>query len=286
MAETAFQIQYRQEFIHGFEQLVSLVRTFTTTESVIKGNQATFLVADSGGAEAKTRGVNGLIPARGDNLNQPVATLVEWHDLVRKTDFNIFASQGNQRAIMQATTVGVVNRKIDQDIFGDLATSTVNIGVAATANTLRTLRAKTVLGNNDVPWDGWISFVITPAYEAYMMGENDFSSRDFSQNGPIDGADLAWRDRPQSYRWLGMNWCVHPNLNGGGGPGSATEETYMFHRSAIGHAYNADDMEMRVGYDEEQDYSWARCSIYMGSVLLQNSGVCIVAHDGSALVAA
>jgi hypothetical protein len=259
MAETAFQIQYRQEFIHGFEQLVSLIRGYTTTESVIKGNQATFLVADSGGAEAKTRGVNGLIPARGDNLNQPVATLVEWHDLVRKTDFNIFASQGNQRAIMQATSMGVINRKIDQDIFGDLATSTVNIGAAVTADTLRTLRAKTVLGNNDVPWDGWISFVITPAYEAY---------------------------RPQQYRWLGMNWCVHPNLNGGGGPGSATEETYMFHRSAIGHAYNADDMEMRVGYDEEQDYSWTRCSIYMGSVLLQNSGVCIVAHDGSALVAA
>jgi hypothetical protein len=97
MAETAFQIQYRQEFIHGFEQLVSLIRGYTTTESVIKGNQATFLVADSGGAEAKTRGVNGLIPARGDNLNQPVATLVEWHDLVRKTDFNIFASQGKTR---------------------------------------------------------------------------------------------------------------------------------------------------------------------------------------------
>jgi hypothetical protein len=286
MPETAFQIQYRQEFIHGFEQLVSLVREFTTTETVIKGNQATFLVADSGGAEAKTRGVNGLIPARGDNLNQPVATLIEWHDLVRKTDFNIFASQGNQRAIMQATCMGVINRKIDQDVFGELATSTVNIGAAVVSSTLRVLRAKTVLGNNDVPWDGWISFVITPATEAYMMGENDFSSRDYTQNGPFDAADPAWRDRPQSYRWLGMNWCVHPNLNGGGGPGSATEETYMFHKSAIGHAYNADDLEMRVGYDEEQDYSWARCSIYMGSQLLQNSGVVIVAHDGSALVAA
>jgi len=286
MAETAFQIQYRQEFIHGFEQLVSLIRGFTTTESVIKGNQATFLVADSGGATAKTRGVNGLIPARGDNLSQPVATLVEWHDLVRKTDFNIFASQGNPRAIMQATCMGVINRKIDQDIFGELATSTVNIGAAVVADTLRTLRAKTVLGNNDVPWDGNITFTVTPAYEAYMMGENDFLSRDFTMNGPFDGADPAWKDRPQSYRWLGMNWCVHPNLNGGGGPGSATEETYMYHKSAIGHAYNADDLEMRVGYDEEQDYSWARCSIYMGSQLLQNSGVCLVAHNGVALAPA
>jgi len=286
MAETAFQTQYRQEFIAGFEQLISLLRGFTTTEATIKGNTATFLVADSGGATAKTRGVNGLIPARGDNLAQPAATLVEWHDLVRKTDFNIFASQGNQRAIMQQTSMGVVNRKMDQDVLGELATSSVNIGAAAVASTLRTLRAKTVLGNNDVPWDGNISFVVTPATEAYMLTADDFSSRDYSMNGPMDAADPAWRDRPQAYRWLGINWCVHPNLTGGGGAGSATEETYMFHKSAIGHAYNADDMEARAGYDEEQDYSWARCSIYMGSQLLQGSGVCIVAHDGSALAAA
>jgi len=124
-------VQYRQEFIAAFEQHQSLLRESTTTEAVIKGNQATFLVAGSGGATAKTRGVNGLIPARGDDLQQPVATLVEWHDLVRKTDFNIFASQGNQRAIMQMTCMAVINRKIDQDIITELATGTISTGVAA-----------------------------------------------------------------------------------------------------------------------------------------------------------
>ena len=48
MAETAFQIQYRQEFIAGFEQRQSLLRSHTTTEAVIKGNQATVLVAPDG----------------------------------------------------------------------------------------------------------------------------------------------------------------------------------------------------------------------------------------------
>ena len=280
MAETAFQIQYRQEFIAGFEQLQSLLRDAVTTEAVIKGNQATFLVADSGGATAKTRGVNGLIPARGDNLTQPVATLIEWHDLVRKTDFNIFASQGNQRAIMQQTCMGVINRKIDQDIITELATGTNNLGAAAIADTLRCLRSKTFLGEQEVPWDGWITKLVTPGYEAYMMGENDFSSRDFTMNGPFDYADPAWKDRPQSYRWLGMNWIVHPNLPG---VGTANETTFTFHKSAIGHAYNADNIEARAGYDEEQDYSWSRCSIYMGSVLLQDSGVILDAHDASAL---
>ncbi len=83
MANTAFQIQYRQEFIAGFEQRQSLLRDTVTTESVIKGNQATFLIADSGDATAVTRGVDGLIPSRHDDLTQTTATLVEWHDLVK-----------------------------------------------------------------------------------------------------------------------------------------------------------------------------------------------------------
>ena len=282
MAETAFQIQYRQEFIAGFEQLQSLLRSYVTTESVIKGNQATFLVADSGGATAKTRGVNGLIPARGDNLSQPVATLVEWHDLVRKTDFNIFASQGNQRAIMQQTCMGVINRKIDQDIITELNTATVTAGAAAvTADLGLTLRAKTILGVAEVPWDSNICMLVTPAYEAFMMQVKEFGSREYIDGGPTRHADPAWRDRPIAYMWLNMMWIVHPNLPG---VGTNAEKCFCFHKSAIGHAFNADNLEARAGYDEEQDYSWSRCSIYMGSQLLQNSGIVVINHDGSSLV--
>jgi len=59
--------------------MTSRLRSTTVTEVVIKGNQATFLVADSGSAVAKTRGANGLIPARADNLTQLTAVLNEWH---------------------------------------------------------------------------------------------------------------------------------------------------------------------------------------------------------------
>lgn len=128
MSDTAFQIQYRDEVIAGFEQRQSLLRNTVTTEAVIKGNQAVFLVADSGDATATTRGVNGMIPARADTNAQNTATLLEQHDLVRKTRFNIFASQGNQRQIMQETSMGVINRKIDDDIITTLNTGTVTLG--------------------------------------------------------------------------------------------------------------------------------------------------------------
>jgi len=283
MAETAFQTMYREEFIAGFEQLQSLLRDTVTTEVQITGNVATFLVADSGGATAVTRGVNGLIPARGDNLSQPTATLVEWHDLVRKTSWNIFASQGNQRAIMQQTCMGVINRKIDDDIITELNTGTVNTGSAVIADLGLVMKAKTILGNASVPWDMNICALITPAFEAYMMQVTEFSSRDYVGGPPMDKADPAWRDKPRGFYWLDMLWVVHPNL-----PGKATsaEKCFIYHKSAIGHAYNASNLQALAGYDEEQDYSWARCSIFMGSALLQNSGVVVVNHDGSALVAA
>ena len=63
-----------------FEEGTSWLRQTTVTEAVIKGNQATFMVAGSGGATATTRGINGLIVARADSMTQTTATLVEWHD--------------------------------------------------------------------------------------------------------------------------------------------------------------------------------------------------------------
>ena len=275
MADTAFQTQYRTEFIAGFEQRQSLVRSTVTTEAQIKGNQAVFLVADSGSATAVTRGVNGLIPARADNLNQYTATLAEWHDLVRRTSFNIFASQGDGRAIMQQTTQAVLNRKIDQDIITELSTGTNDTGTAQTGSLALAMYAKTILGNNEVPMDGNISALITPAFEAYLMQTKEFASADYVNNKPFE-SNLTM------FRWAGVNWIVHPNLTG---KGTNAEKCFMYHKDAIGHAADLAGLSTAVGFDEEQDYSFARATGYFGSKLLQNRGVVVINHDGSAYAA-
>lgn len=278
MADTAFQIQYRQEFVKQFEQRQSLLRTTCTTEAVIKGNQAVFLVAGTGGAQAVTRGINGLIPARADNMLQNTATLAEWHDLVRKTNFNVFASQGNQRAIMQETSMTVVNRKIDFDIIASLQTATINTGAAQPANLMLVTKAKTKLGNAGVPWDGNITFLITPGFEGYLMQIPEFANRLYVNKPPTDAADAAWRDKPQAYWWNGAMWIVHPNLPG---VGTAAEQCFAYHKSAIGHAFDTAGLETPVGYDEEQAYSWARASASIGTKVLQNSGIILINHDAS-----
>lgn len=275
MADTAFQTQYRDEFIAGFEQRQSLVRSTVTTEAEVKGNSAVFLVADSGSASAVTRGVNGLIPARADNLTQNTATLAEWHDLVRRTGFNLYASQGDGRRIMQETTMAVLNRKVDTDIITALETGTQDTGAAATMSLSLAMYGLAILGNNAVPMDGNISALITPGAYAYLMQTKEFASVDYVNNKPFENGMTM-------FRWAGVNWIVHPNLTG---KGTSAEKCIMYHKSAIGHACDTTSIQTAVGYDEEQDYSFARATAYMGSKLLQNSGVVIINHDGSAFAA-
>ncbi len=279
MAATAYQTQYRQEFIAGFEARQSKLRSTVVSEAVIKGNTATFLVADSGAATAVTRGVNGLIPARSDNLTQTSATLAEWHDLVQKTGFNVFASQGDQRRIMQETSMAVINRKIDLDILAQLDTATNDTGAVATASLAMVAKSKAILGINAVPTDEVDNMfaVVTPAFMAYLMQVTEFASADYVDSKPFTG-------RPGTMlRWYGVNWIESPLVTG---IGTATELCYMYHRNSIGHAVDTAGLQSPVGYNEEQDYSYARVSGFFGSKLLQNSGVVQMKHDGSAYVAA
>jgi hypothetical protein len=281
MADTAFQTQYRQEFIAGFEQKQSLLRECVTTEAVIQGNTAVFLVSDSGSGVATTRGVNGLIPARADNNVQNSCVLTEWHDLVRKTGFNIFASQGNQREIMQMTTMGVINRKIDEQIVAELATGTVGVGAGATPTISMFQNARVKLSNASVPWDSNICLVCQPSFLAFLEQAPEFANAQYVDLRPYAGSDQnpSWRDSPQAYRWRNTMLVEHPNL-----PGKATtaEKSFLFHKAAIGHAANVGEMQTPVGYQEEQDYSWARGSMFMGAKLLQNAGVVVITRDGTA----
>jgi len=272
MSTAAFQIQYRQEFVKGFEQRQKLLLGTVTTEAMIKGNQARFLVADSNGDEAVTRGVNGLIPARGDVETVSTVTLVEWHDLRRKTSFDIFASQSDQRRIMQMNSAAVINRKCDKEVIDALDAATVS-QATVTATLAEVLTAKTVLQQNKVPNDQNLTAIISPSFEAdLMIGTTSelFASRDYVTRTPYPGDDLAWKDEPVSYMWLGIQWIVHPDLTG---VGATTAKCYLYHKSAVGHAINMGEIQSVVGYDEEQDYSYARTSVYTGAQVIQTSGV-------------
>lgn len=290
MSDTAFQIQYRQEFIAGFEVGQSLLRNAVVTEAVIKGNQAVFLTADLGGAVAQTRGVNGYIPSRADNLNQYTATLIEQHDLVMRTGFNLFASQGDGRRIMQETSMKVINRTIDLDILSALSSTTNSLGTLTSgagtpANLALVTHARSKLGNNAVPIDEIenMYFVITPGFMSYLLQVKEFVNVQWVDVKPLTEPNLnngGGKGGRKMMRWAGFNWVETPLITGTAG---TNELCYAFHKNAIGHAVNSGDIVAMADYHRRQDYSWARTSVYMGSKMLQNKGIIQVVHDGSAM---
>ena len=276
MAESAPQIQYRQQMVSEFEEGMSWLRQTTVNEAVIKGNQATFLVAGSGGQTADTRGINGLIPANPASLTQNTATLVEWHHLERATRFNIFQSQGDLRRVMQENTRKVLNRRIDADIITQLDTASNNLGASATVSLHSVGKALTTLGENEVPVEEedkmWA--VATPAVRGYLMQTTEFNNHDYVEMKFLSGPAR------RVLRWAGFNWIFHPNLTGGG---TASEKCYFYHSDAIGSAFDSTELSTAIGYDDEQDYSFARASSFCGAVLLQQTGMVQFLHDATGI---
>lgn len=280
MAQNAPMIQYRQEFIQKFEQNKALLRETATTESMIKGLQATFLVSGSSGS-AVTRGINGNIPYRGGNLTQYTATLVEKHAPVERTGFNIFTSQGDERKMMYADCMASINQDIDDVIIDELNTGTNVLTTAQTADLNLVTKIKGILGNNSVPFDNNLTALVTPAFFGEISKVKEFGNAQYISGKPLEDGRPAWNDEPQIYIWQGFKWIVHPNLPG---KQTATEKCFFYHKRAIGHAVSKNDVQFMADYDAKQDSTWARATIYHGAKLMQNSGLIIATHDGSGYV--
>lgn len=276
MPESAPQIQYRQQFVAGFAQRQSLLRECVTTEAVIKGNQATFLIANDN-ATVVTRGINGNIPYQPNDTSQVTVTLVEKHAPVEMTGFNIFQSQGDQRRIMQMRSMNAINRDIDDVIITALNAATTTSPVTGAAGLAWFNRGFSLLARNDVG-EGDIYAVITPDAHRKLLEVSAFTSADFVEVKPLANMP-EYRGVRGYYNFAGVRVLVSNRL-----PGRTTSSAtcFMFHKDAIGHAANVNDVQALIGYDEKQDASWARTTLYQGALLLQNSGVIKMTHDDTA----
>jgi hypothetical protein len=256
------------------------LRIATVQEAVIKGNTAVFLVAGSGGVSATTRGVNGFIAFGVVNNAQKSCTLVEYHAPFETTDFNIFASQGDQKRIMQMASVAVLNRNIDSTIITELDAGVTNhagsTGVVGSVDIVE--RAVTILGNNEVPVDeeNNLFAIITPAFRSYLRQTTEYANGLYVDYKPFTGpVRRVWK-------WAGINWLCSVRLTG---LGTSAEKCYLLHKDSIGHAANMKDMEVDVGYERKQKNSWSNASLYHGTKTLQTAGMVQIIHDGSAYVA-
>jgi hypothetical protein len=274
MASSAAMTRYRDETVSAFEARVALLRATVTTEHMLNGNVATFLVAGSGGATPVTRGLDGRIPGRNNSLTQNACTLVEWHDKPTYTGFNAFESQGDARRISQDGCVAVMNRKIDDDILGSAGFGAATLGdsSASTADLNWILGHQAELGENDVDIGEMdkVFCALTPKAFAYLMQVKEFASGEYVEIKPFAGPARKF------YNWAGINFIRSTRLSG---MGTSSATCFMWHRDAIGHAIANGHPEVVPGYNAEDDYEFVRCTGFFGTKLLQNTGVRKMLHN-------
>lgn len=270
------QVLYRDEFVASFEQRQSYLRDSVTTESMIKGSSAVFLV--TGTADSmKERGVDGLIPAASEVDTQVTISLKEMHHRATVTGYDIFQAQSDRRRILQERGMKAANKEIDDTILTalDATTTTWNSGNAVVLSYPVLVDIITELYENQVDNDGGITCVWSPKAYARILTFAQATSIDYVNQKPLmDGYQAP-------FRFLGAQHIMHPRVPG---VGTSTAKCFVYHKAAIGHALDTAGIKIDVGYNGEHDYSYARHSVYHGAKILQNSGVIeVTTNDTTAL---
>ena len=278
MAYQITQQQYRDEWVVTFQRGETYLRYATTPEMMINGNQALFPI--QGTAVGVTgRGVNGLIPSDNPTDTQITIPLVERHRKETQTGFNIFTAHGNLREAMQNRGALALAREVDDEIISnglEQATNQFNGGTAITLTYGRVQDIMSDLLENNVYAMDMVTFVWTPKAWARLLTFDQFISSDYIEDNFLLGGATQ---RPRM--WNGAMHMVHTGLPG---VGTATANCYAFGKAAVGYAMNTEGIDVAIGYDEEDDYSFARHSLFHGSRLLQQSGIIEVVHDDTAAI--
>jgi hypothetical protein len=269
--------QYHREWTNVFQKGETYLKDTVMRETIMEGHsRAIFAFAGSAGRMYK-RGVNGLIPARNATDTQVPISLEEKHTLEKMTSFNIFTSQsGGLKRAMADRSAKAAAREIDYTIIDALAAATTayNSGSAVTLTLGKLVHIVSRLRANEV--HGLLTFTHTPTSWAWLKTMPQFSSADYVDRKPLMGDD----ERPVMYAG-----ARHVPLTGLPGEGTSTATLFVYAKEAVGHAVALDEVQTKIGYDDEQDYSFDRASIWDGAKILQQGGVLKVTHDDTAVPA-
>ncbi len=275
MAYMITKDQFVEEWIVAFQRGETILKNRVSEEVMLSGLTAKFALQGAAGRMSE-RGVNGLIPSRNRTDTQPSVTLKEKHSKETQTSFNVFTAPANLRQAMQNAGALAAAREIDYTIIDALATATnvYNSGTAVTQTFGKFVDEISTLWSNDVMAGQEITCLWTPKTWARLLTINQFVSADYIDSKFLSG--LA-ADKPKW--WLGAMHIMHTGLPG---KGTATASNFIFAKPAVGHAIAQGEIQVAAGYNDEDDYSYSRHTIFDGGTILQQAGVLKVVTDDTA----
>lgn len=282
------ETRYTNDFIADYARRRATLTNSVRTDPLDHGGALVFLIAGDGGGTTVTRGANGLIPPSDDVQSQVTVSLFEDISLSEKTSFNIFTAQASQRQadLMRMNNMAKVHRKQDARIIAAIETGTQSLGAVATMDKTVANRISVILKNANVGFDqdeGSNIFVaLTPAAYAELTDIPSFASADYVNFGGESPVQAGVPAGGSFKRWMGMNWCEHTGLTG---VGTSSATCLAWHKNAVGFATGTRGIDAVLGYDQKQDSTYARATIFQGAVKLLNPGIVKFTHNDTGLSA-
>ncbi|MGV1912081.1 hypothetical protein GOZ83_19720 [Agrobacterium vitis] len=268
--------QYVSEWVVAFQRGETILKSRVTKQVMSDGKSAYFPIQGAAGRMTR-RGSDGRIPSRQRTDSLVKVDLEEKHSKEERTGFDIFTCPAPLRTAMQNAGAETAAREIDYTIIETLQTATNEYNanaVTLTYGTTTTFMAK--LFQNDVMTGNEITCLWTPMAWAKLMTFDQFINADYVDMKMLNGISI---DKPKFW-----NGALHMQHTGLPGVGTSKATNLIFAKPAIGHSIAEGDVKVAAGYNEEDDYSFSRHTIFDGAVILQQAGVIKLYTDDTAAI--
>jgi hypothetical protein len=270
---TSFVRQYERKVHLVFQREGAYLRDCTRYRPDVVGQSTTFQKLTAGTATTKAR--HGTITPMNQTHTAHECTLSDfyagdWVDRLDEAKINI-----DERDAIATSGAYALGRKVDSQIETVLAAQNTN-NVTITVTGIGNVRAGllTMVANLfalNVPNDGQNYGALTPVMWARAMTIQEFSSSDWvGPTGLPFNEGIPTQGRMKD--WMGFKWVMHTGLTG---IGTATANSYVWHKSSMGYATGAHAGNVAARASIAADITWHgdRAAHFVNHMM---SGGCVV----------
>ena len=278
--DNAFVAQFERELHEVFQRQGSRLRDTVRFKPDVVGSTTTFQKIGKGAASTKAR--HGVITPMNQDHTAVVCTLDDFYagdyaDQLDEAKTNI-----DERTAIARGGAMALGRKVDEQITAALKTTTetavtwTETSQAAIRNSL--INMVEALFANDVMNDGQVYGLLTPRAWAMALTVEEFSSASFvGIASPLASGPPGGQSMTPFKEWLGVKWQMHTGLPG---TGTATADTFVYHRDAVGYAAarSAGNIAGRNAVSADITWHGDRAAHFVNNMM--SGGACLIDTTG------
>ncbi len=263
----AFSKHFGAEVHEAYQRMGSKLRKMVRTRNNVRGSITVFQRIGHGIAKQKSR--NAEVPVMQLSHSATECPLEDYYagEWVDKLD-EMKVDYDERSALVNASAYAL-GRKTDELIIKAAHNAFKTSHSSALSSTedgltkAKILAAMEKLGENGVPDDGQRCAVIGWKQWSQLLDIEEFKSAEY-----VDKDELPWPGN-QAKKWLGALWMPHSGLPKNS---QSNRICFWFHKTAVGHAVNA-EINTDISWSGERAAYFVNSSMSQGAVVIDPKGI-------------